>query len=358
MPFCINVVNVNEALDVGLRWLYGHNGQSEESRNGPVRVSPEPVITTYYKPQQRVLFSPMRDANPFFHLFESLWMLAGRNDLAYPKTFNSRFGEYSDDGLTVHGAYGHRWRNWFGYDQLTEIIEELRANPQSRRCVLSMWDAEMGFVSDFEQGKFSSTTPSDLFTATHGGKDVPCNTHIYFRVRDGKLDMTILCRSNDILWGAYGANAVHFSVLMEYIAFHVGVPMGRMIQFSNNYHAYTDVVGGVDRARALAEDSAKHDLYRLKHLGTQPLITSNSFTNEVAEFVETGVENDHNDYTEPFLQYTALPMLNAWRSWKEKDFIRAEADARNIRADDWREASVAWIARRHLAHRQKEQANG
>jgi hypothetical protein len=47
-----------------------------------VLVSQTPVVTCYSAPTQRVLFSPMRDANPFFHLMEALWMLAGRDDVA------------------------------------------------------------------------------------------------------------------------------------------------------------------------------------------------------------------------------------------------------------------------------------
>ncbi|MGK3946522.1 thymidylate synthase, partial [Streptomyces caeruleatus] len=69
---------------------------------------------------------------------EALWMLNGNNNLDYLLWFNSKFGEYSDDGETLHGAYGHRWRQYFGYDQLEWIIDELTNNPASRRCVLQM----------------------------------------------------------------------------------------------------------------------------------------------------------------------------------------------------------------------------
>jgi hypothetical protein len=87
--YCVTVRNVNEALGQGISWLAGPMGVEEPSRNGPVRVSPYPVVTTYANPAERVLFSPMRDANPFFHLFEALWMLAGRNDLPWLVQFNN-----------------------------------------------------------------------------------------------------------------------------------------------------------------------------------------------------------------------------------------------------------------------------
>lgn len=223
----ITVHNVNHALLEGLWWLKVA-GAVEDSRNGRVLVAPGPVITETQKPKQRVLFSARRDCNPFFHLLESMWMLAGRNDTASLTKFVARMQEFSDDGVTLNGAYGYRWREHFGYDQLAEIIHELTKNPTTRRCVLTMWDGG-SYVAD-----------GDLIKATVGSKDVPCNTHIYFRRRDKLLDMTVLCRSNDAVWGAHGANAVHFSVLHEYVALRVGCEVGTMYQVSNNYHMYAD----------------------------------------------------------------------------------------------------------------------
>src|SRR5580698_2494000 len=136
----IHATNVNDAVDNGFHYL-AVAGVEENSRNGKVIVAPEPVLTTYTHPTERVLFSPLRDQNCFFTFFESLWMLAGRNDLAWPLYFNSKFGQFSDDSKTLWGAYGMRWREWFGYDQLPLVMKELKKNPNSRRVVLAMWDA-------------------------------------------------------------------------------------------------------------------------------------------------------------------------------------------------------------------------
>src|SRR5437667_129280 len=134
----IKVTNVNQCLSECLQWLLAA-GVEENSRNGPVLVSPEPVMVTYTRPQERVLFSPLRDANPFFHLMEALWMLAGRNDVEWPAYFASNMRNYSDDGKIFHGAYGYRWRKAMSFDQLALIARELKANSESRRCVLQMW---------------------------------------------------------------------------------------------------------------------------------------------------------------------------------------------------------------------------
>jgi Thymidylate synthase len=230
----ITVTNVNEGLSRGLMYLKS-DAELEGSRNGPVWVAPCPVTTVYLNPTQRVLFSAERDANPFFHLFEALWMLSGRNDVAYPHHYAPMM-LYSDDAETLNGAYGYRWRSHFGYDQLEVIIAELRANPASRRCVLSMWDGTDHGVENANSVDYEG----DLKRAISGGKDVPCNTHVYFRANDGLLDMTVCNRSNDAVWGAYGANAVHFSVLQEYIALNAGLGVGTYCQVANNFHVYAE----------------------------------------------------------------------------------------------------------------------
>jgi hypothetical protein len=64
------------------------------------------------------------------------------------------------------------------------------------------------------------------------------------------LDLTVCCRSNDAIWGAHGANAVHFSVLQEYLAARIGVGVGTMYQWSNNYHAYESELENLTRRAA------------------------------------------------------------------------------------------------------------
>jgi hypothetical protein len=211
--------NVHDVLPQALAYLQA-SGIPRDSRNGPVLIAPGPVTTVYDCPCERVLFWPERDANPFFHLYESLWMLAGRNDIQAIARYAKQMLEYSDDGKTQHGAYGFRWRNAYDpMDQLVEIARALKKNKDDRRCVLQMWDATADLGQPF--------------------KDVPCNVAATFQINcHGALDLTVFCRSNDIVWGAYGANAVHFSFLLEYMAVWIGVPVGRMYQVSVNWHGY------------------------------------------------------------------------------------------------------------------------
>ncbi len=224
--------NVNYALPQGITHLHEY-GLKEDTRNGPVLREAHPVTTIYERPCERVLMHPWRDANPFFHLIEALWMLVGRDDIKTLQRYVKSF-KYTDDGKTVPGAYGKRWRDWFhpadgstgGADQLEWVVQRLRADPGDRRVVLQMWDA---FV--------------DPGRADENSKDVPCNITALPFILDGKLNLTVFCRSNDMVWGAYGANAVHFSFLLEWLAARLGIPVGHYWQVSNNFHAYLATAG-------------------------------------------------------------------------------------------------------------------
>ena len=217
----IEARNVHDAFIKGIHELRRF-GIARNSRNGPVIVMPTPVTTAYQFPKERVIFWPERDANPFFHLYESLWMLMSKDDVEPLIRYAKNIENYADQGI-MHGAYGRRWRKMFGMDQLRIIVQRLKNDPDDRRCVLQMWDAKLDLDRSF--------------------RDLPCNvTATFQRNEEGKLDLTVFCRSNDIIWGAYGANAVHFSVLQEYMARCIGCEVGYYYQVSVNWHAYKNVL--------------------------------------------------------------------------------------------------------------------
>lgn len=332
--------SVGDALAGGLKlFSKPENLVLEESRNGPVAVAKGPVLIRNDKPMNRVLFSAKRNANPFFHFMEALWMLAGRKDLPVLTQFNKQMTKYSDDGgLTQPAAYGHRWRSFFGVDQIKIVINELRNNPNSRRAVLSMWGPA-----------------NDLSLLAAGGADVPCNTNCFFTVRNGKLHMSVQCRSNDMWWGAHGANAVHFSILQEYIAAHLVLGVGAMFQYAWNYHLYTDVVKG--NLLGLAQEVEETDLYASGAVSATPLFTPDdviqfdeqlpAFMNWVADFNPAGAcPSDH-----PTLLDVAAPMLWAWKEHKQKDYLAA-LDVAFIGSDssDWQRACVGWLERAKERH--------
>lgn len=220
----IHVRNANEALPYALQMLEGPAAVRRPSRVGEVLQWPETVVTSYWRPQEKLILHEARDYNVAFCLYEILWMLQGRRDAKVLDRYVSDFSKrYSDDGITMHGAYGFRWRNHFFTDQLEEIAGRLRHDPDDRRTVLQMWDANVDFGQDY--------------------KDVPCNTIATFQ-RDtfGRLNLSVFCRSNDVLWGAYYANAFQFGTLIEYVANEIGCEVGLYEQISVNFHVYTEVL--------------------------------------------------------------------------------------------------------------------
>lgn len=317
------------------------------SRYGDVMMVDEPVTITYERPRERVLFNAARDCNPFFHLYESLWMLAGRDDVAPLAYYNSKMTEFSDNGHTFHGAYGYRWRRYFGYDQLEWIADELRANPTSRRCVLQMWDGGRTHpgTCDADEGT------GDLYIATHGGKDVPCNTCCYFMLRpvDGGnvLDLTVLNRSNDLVWGMLGANVVHMSILQEYMAAKIGCSVGRYHQVTNNLHAYTE---RWTPELWLDEYRAGVSIDRYYTAAALPIDFGDmtKFDAALPEFVEhhKGSEGTAAWYPSPWLNRVASPMMWAYRAHKNREYKLRDDYAERIEADDWRLAAVEWFKRR------------
>ncbi|UOF83005.1 pyrimidine hmase [Caudoviricetes sp.] len=315
----INAKNVNTAYAQGMR-LIREVGELSDSRNGKVLRATMPVTTIYDRPTERVLFDTVRDANPFFHLLESIWMLAGRNDVKWITEFNSTFGQFSDDGQTFNGAYGFRWRQWFQFDQIDCAIRKLRKNPTDRQVYVAMWDGYRDAVS--------------------GSKDIPCNLGIKFAVNRGALDMMVTNRSNDIIWGAYGANAVHMSVLHEYVAAMADLPVGKYYQISMDWHAY---LATLERHERTTYDS---DIYGTA-VSAAPLVVSNAvvFNRELMSIIEetTWSAAHHGSFENPVLRTAAL-MVRAWRERKQGlDATHAIAE---MPCSDWRLACQQWVARR------------
>jgi thymidylate synthase len=362
MTWTLNVRNVCGALAEGVDLLCDR-GLREFSRAGDVLVAPWPVVTYTRWPQERVLFSVVRDANPFFHLMEALWMLAGRDDAEFLNQYVSDFGErFAEPDGRIHGAYGHRWRYAMGFDQIQEAINKLKRNPKDRQVVIQMWDART-----YDPGQ---TGYNDLLG---DWKDRPCNTHIYLRVRENEilaasegtnhtpvLDLTVCCRSNDIVWGAHGANAVQFSILQEYIAAHLGIGIGTLIQFSNNYHVYVSMIDLLRKRAGNApflEGSMVAD-NRYAEIGPDrppmlPLVDDLASFDEELVFVLKGTTFfDHCSYWQTKNRFLKMVLCmraahHAWRNSKDK-YEWQEVIAKAPRCD-WTIACVEWLERRTRA---------
>jgi hypothetical protein len=313
----IAATNVNEAFQGGADLIRTY-GVKSDSRAGPVLEIEAPVTTIYEHPEECVLFDARRDANPFFHLMEAMWMLDGRDDVEWLARFLPSIVQFSDDGSTLRGAYGYRWRHWFMDNQLRDCIDMLRRDPDTRRVVLGHWDPTIDLGAD--------------------SKDIPCNTHVYFSRRRGRLDMMVSCRSNDMIWGAYGANAVHFSILMQYVAGMLGVPLGRYYQVSFNFHVYKNVWD--DKVDAVDVQDPYHfeqrvDSFKLIHY-------PESWDLDLRSFM-AGL----NAFQNPFFTRVAAPMRDAYLRWRAGDKTMAyETLCEYSSQIDWIAAGKLWMERR------------
>lgn len=137
-------------------------------------------------PRARLISNPKREANYGFAVGEFLWYWQGKNDLESILYYNKRMDAFSDDGKTLNSAYGYRLR-------------------QERILSVSQWEAckrTLMSDSDSRRALMLINQPIDEAVAvTKGSKDVPCTVSLQFFIRDRKLHLHVLMRSNDVIWG-------------------------------------------------------------------------------------------------------------------------------------------------------------
>jgi len=306
------------------------HGMPDISRNGRVLRIDGPVTIELTHPTERVNFCPVRNANPFFHYIEALAILANWNNIQLLAYFAANMLNYSDDGLTQNAFYGTRLRKTWG-DQLNAIIRNLSVFPDSRQEVALIWN------------------PEDLTRRT---KDKACNLLLMFAVRDNRLTMTSVNRSNDAIWGGVsGANIVHLSMIQEYVALSLGIECGEWWHFSNNLHVYMDN----PKWEAL-QDAKVEDPYSKGQVRSLPLFPSPRHRWDWDAAADQFLMRAHNAIQEKQLlgkadnmyMMDAVTMFDAWQMYKSKTVgsIEINNHLQQVAADDWRVACQAWITRR------------
>ena len=201
------------------------------------------TLTKIQYPTERFLVLPYRNNNVFAQVAETLWVLSGRNDLAFLSYYLPRAEDFSDDKLTWRAAYGPRLRNWKGkVDQLQEVVKRFKEDPLTKRAVMIIFDPE----SDYQQTK-----------------DVPCNNWLHFIQRDGYVDLHVTVRANDAIWGFSGINFFEWSVLHEIIANTLGWKVGKLSWYVGTFHIYSrhyataKKIAGLNRPLSLYECKIK-----------------------------------------------------------------------------------------------------
>lgn len=297
--------------------------KEETTRNGRALTLPNPYLLTITNPTHRVISCPIRDANPFFHVMEVVWMFAGQRNVNWLRQFNSRIDTYADDGV-MHGAYGYRWFIQWG-NQIQHVIQTLRRDPTSRQCVITMWDP---------------------LTDNMPWKDIPCNTHIYFRAHDNELDMTVCNRSNDLVWGMFGANVVHMTYLHEYIAIASGLELGNYQVFTNNLHFYTNLY---PNGKQILENIVEGPVYDPNFVGF-PILNNKLEAQVFCRECDFFTQGRFSELGCPWLKHVAMPM---YKAYMETDHVDRLGYTQYIMAEDWKKNCFQWLERRNAIKLQR-----
>ena len=150
---------------------------------------------------------------------EVVWMITGEKHLDFLRQFTKVWDGFAEDDGTVECAYGYRWRQHFGRDQLLDLIQHLRDEPTSRQGVVIMWDPA-----------------SDGLTAPKK-KNVPCPFCWTANIIGGKLNLHLTVRSNDMMLGNPHDTA-GFALLQAIIAQELGVLPGKLTVSISHAHIY------------------------------------------------------------------------------------------------------------------------
>ncbi|MBQ0769061.1 MAG: thymidylate synthase [Bizionia sp.] len=166
-------------------------------------------------------------------IYELLWFLKGDTNIKYLNDNGVRiWNEWADDNGDLGPVYGHQWRNWNNdeVDQIADVIESLKKNPNSRRMLVSAWnpsvlpDNSKSFSENVENGK--AALP-------------PCHAFFQFYVADGKLSCQLYQRSADIFLGVpfnIGSYAL-FTMMMAQVC---GYEAGDFIHTFGDAHIYNN----------------------------------------------------------------------------------------------------------------------
>ena len=166
-------------------------------------------------------------------IHELLWFLKGETNIAYLKENGVKIWDaWADENGDLGPIYGHQWRNWNSeeIDQITEVIETIKNNPNSRRMLVSAWnpsvlpDTSVSFSENVANGK--AALP-------------PCHAFFQFYVANGKLSCQLYQRSADTFLGV-PFNIASYALLVLMIAQVTNLEPGEFIHTFGDAHIYND----------------------------------------------------------------------------------------------------------------------
>ena len=156
-------------------------------------------------------------------IYELLWFLNGDTNIKYLNENGVRiWNEWADEDGDLGHIYGFQWRSWPDYngghiDQISQVVETLKNNPDSRRIIVSAWN-----VADIPNMNLP-----------------PCHAFFQFYVADGKLSLQLYQRSADVFLGV-PFNIASYALLLQMMAQVTGLKTGDFVHTFGDAHIYNN----------------------------------------------------------------------------------------------------------------------
>lgn len=149
-------------------------------------------------------------------VYELLWFLRGDTNIAYLQEHGvSIWDEWADASGNLGPVYGKQWRDWQGIDQIAQVIETLKHNPDSRRMLVSAWNVP-------ELGQMALQ---------------PCHALFQFYMAEGKLSCQLYQRSADVFLGV-PFNIASYALLTMMMAQQCDLALGDFVWTGGDVHLY------------------------------------------------------------------------------------------------------------------------
>ena len=176
-------------------------------------------------------------------MYSSEWRLVMKEFIERIKSDDNFARQYGDLGP----VYGKQWRNFGGVDQLTNLVHDIKTNPDSRRLIVSAWN------------------PQDIPVMIKSGLP-PCHSLFQFYVVEGRLSCQLYQRSADVFLGV-PFNIASYAILTTMIAQVTGLRPGDFIHTFGDAHLYLNHMEQVEEQLSRAE-------FDLPELKVNPSVTS------------------------------------------------------------------------------------
>ncbi|PQL93432.1 thymidylate synthase [Apibacter adventoris] len=161
-------------------------------------------------------------------IYELLWFLKGDTNIKYLHEHKVRiWDEWADENGDLGPVYGHQWRSWGApngkhIDQISEIVNQIKNNPDSRRIIVSAWN-----VADIPNMALA-----------------PCHALFQFYVAQGKLSLQLYQRSADVFLGV-PFNIASYSLLLHMMAQVCNLETGEFVHTFGDVHIYRNHIDQV-----------------------------------------------------------------------------------------------------------------